>query len=203
MQKVMNEMLRNVKRGARLCAAFFMLHSSSFISEALAQETHYHKGLRSQEDNDKMGIVAATTYFNGSGMYWSRVRNVDDVTISHETREDTLARMKAFTALCRKAYDAYEAKDYDNVIIYGDSALRKRYHTPDLYYMMGVSFEHFADYKNADWAYKRAMKSGYTRVPGAYPAFKARMKQREAEEKRRLKEEKQRQKTERKRLKKT
>lgn len=165
-----------------------------------AQESHYHRSLRSQDTG--YGLTQ-TPHFNGGGMYWSRVRNVDDVAISHETREDTLARMKAFTALCRKAYDAYEAKDYDNVIIYGDSALRKRYHTPDLYYMMGVSFEHFADYKNADWAYKLAMKSGYTRVPGAYPAFKARMKQREAEEKRKLKEEKQRQKTERKRLKKT
>ena len=35
-----------------------------------------------------------------------------------------------------------------------------------------------------------AMKSGYTKVPDAYPAFKARMKQRKQEEKQRRKEEK-------------
>ena len=67
---------------------------------AVAQESHYHKGLRSQADNDKMGTVG----------------------------------------------------------------------------VMGVSFEHYSDYKNANWAYKEAMKSGYTKAFGEYPAFQARAK---------------------------
>lgn len=168
---------------------------------AVAQESHYHKGLRSQADNDKMGTVGADPHFNGGGIYWSRVRNVDDVAITHETHEDTVARIRDFTKLCQKAYDAYEAKDYYHTIVYGDSALKKRYHTPDLYYFMGVSFEHFGDYENADWAYKHAMKSGYTKVPGAYPEFKERMKQYKADEKQYRKEQKRKAKAEKKRLK--
>ena len=67
---------------------------------AVAQESHYHKGLRSQADNDKMGTVGADPHFNGGGMYWSRVRNVDDVAITHETHEDTIARIRDFTKYC-------------------------------------------------------------------------------------------------------
>ena len=92
---------------------------------AVAQESHYHKGLRSQADNDKMGTVG----------------------------------------------------------------------------VMGVSFEHYSDYKNADWAYKMAMKSGYTKAFGEYPAFQARMKQYKADEKQRKKEEKRKAKAAKKRLK--
>ena len=168
---------------------------------AVAQESHYHKGLRSQADNDKMGTVGADPQFSGGGMYWSRVRNVDDVAITHETHEDTVARIRDFTAYCQKAYDAYEAKDYYHTIVYGDSALKKRYHTPDLYYFMGVSFEHYSDYKNADWAYKMAMKSGYNKAFSEYPEFQARMKQYKADEKQRKKEEKRKAKAEQKRLK--
>ena len=175
----------------QILITFLLLISASV---AFAQESHYHRGLRSQ---DTKYVLTQEPRFNGVGIYWSRTRNVDDVAIIHETHEDSVARIRAFTKLCEKAYDAYEAKDYYHTIVYGDSALAKRFHTPDLYYFMGVSFEYYGDYKNADWAYKNAMKSGYTKVPGAYPEFKARMKQRKAEEKLRKKEEKQKAKTER------
>ena len=165
-----------------------------------AQESHYHRSLRSQDT--EYGLTQEP-HFNGSGMLWSRTRNVDDVAITQEIYEDSIARVRAFTELCQKAYDAYEEKDYYHTIVYGDSALTKRFHTPDLYYFMGVSFEHYSDYKNAEWAYKMAMKSGYTKVPGYYPDFMARMKQRKAaeklqkvEDKRKAKAEKQRQKEE-------
>ena len=166
----------------QILISFLLLTSASV---AIAQESHYHRGLRSQ---DTEYVLTQEPHFNGSGMFWSRTRNVDDVTIANETHEDSIARVRAFASLCRKAYDAYEVKDYYHTIVYGDSALTKRYHTPDLYYFMGVSFEYYGDYKNADWAYKNAMKSGYTKVPTAYPDFKARMKQRKAEEKQRKKE---------------
>lgn len=165
----------------------FLLMTSASIT--FAQESHYHRALRSQ---DTEYVLTQEPRFNGSGMFWSRTRNVDDVTIGKETHEDSVARVSAFTILCRKAYDAYEVKDYYHTIVYGDSALAKRYHTPDLYYFMGVSFEYYGDYKNADWAYKQAMKSGYSKAFGEYPEFKARMKQRKAEEKQRKKEEKKR-----------
>ena len=158
---------------------------------AAAQETHYHKGLRSQADNDQYGGVASEPNFNGGGTYWSRVRNVDDVAITTpQSRADTIARLRAFSRLCQQAYDAYERHDYHHTILYGDSALANHYHTPDLYYMMGVSFEQTADYPRADWAYRQAMKSGYTRQPDAYPSFKARMRLRKAQEKQRKKEDK-------------
>ena len=171
-----------------------------FSGQLLAQENHYQRALRSQDT--EYGLTQEP-HFNGSGMFWSRTRNVDDVAITQETYEDSIARVRAFTQLCQKAYDAYEEKDYYHTIVYGDSALTKRFHTPDLYYFMGVSFEHYSDYKNAEWAYKMAMKSGYTKVPGYYPDFMARMKQRKAaeklqkvEDKRKAKAEKQRQKEE-------
>lgn len=155
---------------------------------ATAQESHYHRSLRGQ---DTEYTLTQDPHFNGSGMYWSRTRDANDMAITvKETREDSIARVRTFTRLCEQAYDAYDAKDYYHTIIYGDSALTKRFHTPDLYYFMGVSFEQLGDYKNADWGFKMAMKSGYTKVPDAYPAFKARMKQRKAEEKFLKKEEK-------------
>lgn len=160
----------------------------------LAQETHYHKGLRDQQDNDKYGGVAAEPNFNGGGTYWSRVRNVDDVAITHETREDSIARRKDFMRLCRQAYDAYDAGDAYHTVLYGDSALDKRYHTPDLYFFMAVSFEKLGAYKDAEWAYKKAMSAGYSIAPKAYLAFKEREKERKAEEKRLRKEEKQKKK---------
>ena len=150
---------------------------------ALAQETHYHKGLRSQEENDKYGGVGSDLNPSG-GMYWSRVRNVDDVAIlPPETKADSLARVHAFSELCRKAYDAYEAGDAYHTIVYGDSALQKRYHTPDLYFFMAVSFEKLGEYSGAEWAYKKAMKAGYVPAPKAYAAFKKRMKERKGAKK--------------------
>ena len=159
---------------------------------ATAQETHYHRALRTDQDKGYGLLHYPTNFGSGhSGYYWSRTRDVNDVAIvTDETHEDSIARVRAFGRLCGQAYDAYEARDYYHTIVYGDSALAKRFHTPDLYYFMGVSFEALGDYQNAEWGFKMAMRSGYTKVPDAYPAFKARMKQRKQEEKQRKKEEK-------------
>jgi hypothetical protein len=47
-----------------------------------------------------------------------------------QSTEDSLTRVSEFKRLCQLAYDAYEADDALHTIIYGDSALSKRYHTP-------------------------------------------------------------------------
>ncbi len=163
---------------------------------AVAQETHYHKGLRSQEDNDKYGGVASEPHFDGGGYYWSRARNVDDVAITHETSADSIARRENFKRLCQQAYDAYEAGDAVKTVVYGDSALHTRYHTPDLYYFMGTSFERLGSYDEAEWAYRHALGAGYPNALSIYNAFKERQKQRKAEEKQKAKEEKLRKKEE-------
>ncbi|MBQ7420110.1 MAG: pectate lyase [Prevotella sp.] len=155
---------------------------------AFAQESHYHKGLRSQADNDQYGGVAAEPHFDGGGYYWSRARNVDDAAITKETREDSLFRVKEFQRLCRLAYDAYEAGDAMKTVVYGDSALQKRYHTADLYFFMGVSFEKIGNDDDADWAYRKAMGAGYPGSVNVYNAFKERQKERKAEAKRLEKE---------------
>jgi len=178
----------------QLALLLFFLVCCDFVA---AQESHYHRSLR-QQDTDYS--LTQTPMFSGSGMYWSRVRNVDDVAIAHETRQDTLRRLSDFRRFCEMAYDAFEAGDAGRTIVYGDSALRQCYHTPDLYFFMGTSFEQLEDYKNADWAYRQALQSGYAKVDGYYPAFKARMKVRNEEEKQRKKEEKQRRKAEKRRL---
>ena len=169
--------------------------------EMAAQESHYHKVLRSQADNDKMGTVASDPNFNGGGVYWSRVRNVDDVAITHETAADSIARREDFKRLCRLAYDAYEGGDAVRTLQYGDSALQKRYHTPDLYFMMAVSFEQLGSYDEADWGYRKALASGYPGALSVYNDFKARQKQRKQEAKQRKKEEKRKAKEEKKGLK--
>ena len=163
---------------------------------AVAQETHYHKGLRSQEENDKYGTAASDPNFNGGGYYWSRNRNVDDQSITHETSADSIARRENFKRLCRQAYDAYDAGDAVQTVVYGDSALQTRYHTPDLYFFMGVSFEKLGSYDEAEWSYRHAMGAGYPGALNIYNAFKERQKERKAQEKQRKKEEKRRQKEE-------
>jgi len=158
----------------------------------LAQETHYHKGLRSQEENNKYGTVAADPNFSGGGgVYWTRTRNVDDTAITHESREDSIARRENFKRLCRLAYDAYEDGDAVKTVQYGDSALSTRYHTADLYFFMGVSFEKLGSYDEADWSYRHALGAGYPGALNVYNDFKARQKQRKAEAKLRKKLEKQ------------
>ena len=166
-----------------------------------AQESHYHKGLRSQADNDKQGTVASDPNFNGGGVYWSRVRNVDDVAITHESKADSIARRENFKRLCRLAYDAYEDGDAIKTIQYGDSALQMRYHTADLYFFMAVSFERLASYDEADWAYRKALGAGYPGALNVYNEFKIRQQQRKAADKQRKKEEKRKAKEEKKRLK--
>lgn len=180
----------------------FTLLLTALAGSALAQETHYHKGLRSQEDNSQYGTYSADPNFSGGGgVYWSRYRNVDDVAITHETKADSIARREDFKRLCRLAYDAYDDGDAVKTVQYGDSALHTRYHTPDLYFFMGVSFEKLGSYDEAEWAYRHALGAGYPGALNVYNDFKARQKQRKAEEKQRKKEEKQRKKAEKKRLK--
>lgn len=156
----------------------------------IAQESHYHKGLRSQQENDKYGGVAAEPHFNGGGYYWSRVRNVDDVTIYRETPADSIARRENFKRLYQLAYDAFEAGDSVMTVAYGDSALQTRYHTADLYYFIAVSLEKLGNYKDADWAYRKALAAGYPAALNIYNDFKERQKQRKAETKHLAKEEK-------------
>ena len=157
---------------------------------AIAQESHYHKGLRSQAENDKYGGVAAEPHFDGGGYYWSRARNVDDVAITHESSADSIFRREEFKRLCQLAYDAYEAGDAVKTVAYGDSALQKRYHTADLYFFMAESLEKLGCYGDADWAYRKALAAGYPNALNIYNSFKARQKARKAEAKRRAKEEK-------------
>lgn len=162
---------------------------TAISAAAMAQESHYHRSLRSQDT--QYGLTQEPR-FQGSGMYWSRTRDANDMAIVDETPADSIARREAFKRLCQLAYDAYEVKDYYRTVLYGDSALVKRYHTPDLYYFMGVSYEQLGAYRDAEWAFKKAKESGYTKNPTAYADFCERMKQRKAEEKQRKKEEKKR-----------
>ena len=157
---------------------------------AYAQESHYHKGLRSQSENDKYGGVAAEPNYGGGGYYWSRARNVDDVAITRETSADSIIRRKEFLRLYQLAYDAFEAGDSVMTVAYADSALQKRYHTADLYYFMAVSLEKLGNYDDADWAYRKALGAGYPAALNIYNDFKARQKQRKAEAKRKAKEKK-------------
>lgn len=150
---------------------------------AYAQESHYHKGLRSQSENDKYGGVAAEPNFNGGGYYWSRARNVDDVAITRETSADSIVRRKEFLRLYQLAYDAFEAGDSVMTVAYADSALQKRYHTADLYYFMAVSLEKLGNYDDADWAYRKALSAGYPAALNIYNDFKARQKARKAKRK--------------------
>lgn len=145
--------------------------------ETVAQETHYHKGLRSQEENDRYGIVGNLN-FNGGGTYWSRVRNIDDVSISANVKpKDYDVHYDQFKRLCRLAYDAFDDGDYYMTAIYGDSALTNNFFTPELLYYMGVSLEKLECYKDADIAFQKALKAGYANAAGSYAQFQQHMEQ--------------------------
>ncbi len=156
-------------------------------STALAQETHYHRGLRMQDTD--YGLTQEP-HFNGSGMFWSRTRNVDDVAIESQTPEQKEALRREFLRLCNLAYEAFEQHNALRTIIYGDSALHTRFHTPDLYFFMAVSFEQLGSYEEADWAYRKALGAGYQNALTIYNDFKERQKQRKIAEKAKKKEEK-------------
>ena len=145
---------------------------------AMAQETHYHKGLRTQEENSKYGGVGADPNFNGGGYYWSRARNVDDVAITHESEADSIVRQQEFKRLCQLAYDSFNAGDAVKTVLYGDSALLTRYHTAELYFDMAISYEKLGAEKDAAWAYRKAIKAGHPGSAVVYKGFKKRMKER-------------------------
>lgn len=193
---------KGLKQTAKMKKTILTTLLIAVATTLMAQESHYHKGLRSQSENDKYGTVASDPNFNGGGgVYWSRTRNVDDVAITHESPADSIARRENFKRLCQLAYDAYEDGDAIKTIQYGDSALQTRYHTADLYYFMAVSFEKLGSYDEAEWSYRHALGAGYPDALNVYKGFKERQKVRKDEEKRRKKEEKQRRKEESKRLK--
>ena len=193
---------KGLKQTAKMKKTILTTLLIAVTTTVMAQESHYHKGLRSQSENDKYGTVASDPNFNGGGgVYWSRTRNVDDVAITCESPADSIARRENFKRLCQLAYDAYEDGDAIKTIQYGDSALQTRYHTADLYYFMAVSFEKLGSYDEAEWSYRHALGAGYPDALNVYKGFKERQKVRKDEEKRRKKEEKQRRKEESKRLK--
>ncbi len=177
-----------------------LLSSLLFIaaSTAIAQETHYHRAQRSQDT--EYGLTQEP-HFNGSGMYWSRTRNVDDVVIQNLTAEEKEQLRKEFLRLCNLAYDAFEHHNAHYTIVYGDSALKTSYHTADLYFFMAVSYETLGNYDDADWSYRQALGAGYPGALNIYNSFKEREKQHKIAEKQKKKEEKQRRQAEKKRLK--
>jgi hypothetical protein len=191
---------KGLKQTAKMKKTILTTLLIAVTTTLMAQESHYHKGLRSQSENDKYGTVASDPNFNGGGgVYWSRTRNVDDVAITRESPADSIARRENFKRLCQLAYDAYEDGDAIKTVQYGDSALQTRYHTADLYYFMAVSFEKLGSYDEAEWSYRHALGAGYPDALNVYKGFKERQKVRKDEEKRRKKEEKQRRKEESKR----
>lgn len=154
-------------------AVLLLIASSNAVT---AQQSHYHRALNSEAENARYGLTQEP-HFQGSGMYWSRVRDIDDVPVARESVADSLARVNEFKRLCNTAYAAFDAGNDQATIIYGDSALRLHYHTPDLYFFMAISSERLGYYDDAKWAYKKAKTSGYYLGAEAYAAFKKRMKE--------------------------
>jgi tetratricopeptide (TPR) repeat protein len=167
---------------------FFTILFTMTALVAAAQESHYHRAMHSQAENDKYGTVGAAPHFEGGGVYWSRVRSQEDGLIVKDFRLDSIARRTEFIRLCQIAYDAFDEGDYYRTAIAGDSALSKKYYTPELYYYMALSLEKLQCYKDADAAYKKALKVGYTKAIGPYNTFLKRMEELKAQDKIRKKE---------------
>ena len=110
--------------------------------------------------------------------YWSRIRDIDDVSISKNVKPiDNDEHRDEFERLCRLADEAFDDGDYYMTAIYGDSALTNKLFTPKLLYYMGVSLEKLECYKDADIAFPKAIKAGYAHAVGAYAQFKQHMEQ--------------------------
>jgi hypothetical protein len=166
-------------------ATMLFLLAATTIS---AQESHYHRSMRSQQENESFGTVGADPHFDGGGVYWSRVRSPEYGLLLNDFRKDTLQRRNEFIRLCQIAYDAYEDGDYYRTAIFGDSALSKKYYTPELYYFMAMSLEKLQCYKDADFAFKKAINTGYHKAPFAYANFKQHLEELKAQDKIRKKE---------------
>ena len=68
---------KGLKQTAKMKKTILTTLLIAVTTTLMAQESHYHKGLRSQSENDKYGTVASDPNFNGGGgVYWSRTRNV-------------------------------------------------------------------------------------------------------------------------------
>ena len=168
---------------------FFTIILLTLIANGIAaQESHYTRSMRTQQENEQYGTVGADPHFNGGGVYWSRVRSPEYGLLLSDFRKDTLQRRNEFIRLCQTAYDAFDDGDYYRTAIFGDSALAKKYYTPDLYYFMAISLEKLQCYKDADFAFKKAIKTGYPKAPNAYVNFKQHLEELKAQDKIRKKE---------------
>ena len=123
-------------------------------------------------------MLVAMTWEAEAQKYWSRIRDIDDVSISKNVKPTEHDEHRdQFERLCRLAYEAFDDGDYYMTAIYGDSALTNKFFTPELLYYMGVSLEKLECYKDADIAFQKAIKAGYMHATGAYAQFKQHMEQ--------------------------
>ncbi len=153
-----------------------------------AQESHYQRAMHTDKENEAYGTVGGDPNFSVGGVYWSRVRNPNEGLFLKEFRLDSIARRTEFIRLCQQAYDAFDEGDYYTTAIIGDSALSKKYYTPELYYYMAISLEKLQCYKDAEYAYKKAMKVGYVKSYAAYNQYLKHMEELKAQDKVRKKQ---------------
>lgn len=87
-----------------------------------------------------------------------------------------LAEQK-FDEYKEKAYQYYNAGDYQGFIYYSDYALSTGWYNNKMYYDRGQVFEIFHEYKKAKKEYKQAMKHGYYPAQSAYEQCKVHQKE--------------------------
>ena len=153
-----------------------------FSATVIAQESHYHKALRSAEEGAVEGLVGlGDSHVSGmtNGIYWSRVRNADDVAIKSQTPAEASAHRQAFLRFYNMAFDAYVVGDHYRTLLYGDSALQEGLETADLHFYMAIAYEKQGAYREAQQAYRHSMRGGYYVANKAYKEFKARQKMRQ------------------------
>lgn len=92
---------------------------------------------------------------------------------------ETAARRRAnFEWYFDEAVDAYERKEWKEVVYLVNQALETKYESGDIYYMRGYAYEQLGYYKAAKKDYKKSKKMNTPGAARALEALKAKSKRR-------------------------
>lgn len=94
--------------------------------------------------------------------------------IQEQREKEAEQRFDEYTA---KAYECFNAKDYQGFIYYSSIALDTGWYRTEMYYHRGIAFEELHDYKQAKKQYKIALSYGYLPAKSALEFVKEHKKE--------------------------
>lgn len=125
--------------------------------------------------------VNAQVYSNDTWMQLPTRDIYDDGTMNMYVRAlaETAARREAnFKKYSNLATEAFNKKQWNNVIYYVNEALETQYYNGELFYLRGYAYEMLGDERQAKKDYRKGKKNGSYRAELAMEQLKEKQKQR-------------------------